>query len=122
MRQAIAIHAANIQDQDGAKLAMEQLAERFKRLKVIFADAACKRCGLPDWVKQWFGWILQPVLKPVEVKGFVVLPKRWIVERTFAWIAKYRRNAEDYERNTESSKAMIYCSGHKGWPVATGQR
>jgi len=65
---------------------------------------------LPAWVKQCFGWILQPVLRPVDVKGFVVLPKRWIVERTFAWINKYRRNAKDYERNTESSKAMIYTA------------
>ena len=104
---SLVIHAADIQDQDGAKLAIAALGERFKRLLVIFADAAYKRCGLPDWVMQWFGWILQPALRPVDVKGFVVLPKRWIVERTFAWINKYRRNSKDYERNTESSKAMI---------------
>jgi putative transposase len=53
---------------------------------------------------------LQAVLRPVGVKGFGVLPKRWSVERTFAWINKYRRNAKDYERNTESSKAMIYIA------------
>jgi len=65
---------------------------------------------LPDWVKSMFGWILQTVLRLVGVKSFVVLPKRWIVERTFAWIGKYRRNAKDYERNTESSKDMIYIA------------
>jgi putative transposase len=105
----IVIHTADIQDQDGAKLVIA-LLERFKRLKVIFADAAYKRCGLPDWVMQMFGWILQPVLKPVGVKGFVILPKRWIVERTFAWIGRYRRNSKDYERNPESSKAMIHIA------------
>lgn len=89
---------------------MTLLAERFKRLKVIFADSAYKRCGLPDWVKQCFGWILQPVLRPVGVKGWVILPKRWIVERTFAWIGRCRRNSKDYERNPESSKAMIHIT------------
>ncbi|MDR1491596.1 MAG: IS5 family transposase [Planctomycetaceae bacterium] len=106
----IVIHTADIQDQDGAKLTIQLLVERFARLKVIFGDSAYGRCGLPDWVKQCFGWILQTVLSPVGVKGFVILPKRWIVERTFAWIAKYRRHSKDYERNTESSKAMIHIA------------
>jgi len=53
---------------------------------------------------------LQPVLRPMTVKGFVILPKRWIVERTFAWINKFRHNSKDYERNTESSKAIIYIA------------
>ena len=73
-------------------------------------DAAYKRCGLPDWIMKGFGWILQPVLKPVGVKNFVVLPKRWIVERTFAWINKFRRNSKDYERNPDSSRAMIHIA------------
>ncbi len=106
---AVVIHAADIQDQHGAKLAIS-LLERFHRLKVIFADSAYKRCGLPAWVMNGFGWILQPVLKPVGVKGFVILPKRWIVERTFAWIGKFRRNSKDYERNPDSSKAMIHIA------------
>jgi putative transposase len=79
-------------------------------LKVIFADSAYGKMGLPDWVKQCFGWILQTVLRPVDGKGFVVLPKRWIVERTFAWISKYRRHSKDYERNPESSKAMVHIA------------
>ena len=106
----LVIRTASVQDDDGAKLAIEELGERFKRLLVIFADSAYGKMGLPAWVKQWFGWILQTVLRPVDVKGFVVLPKRWIVERTFAWIGKYRRNSKDYERNTESSKDMIYIA------------
>ena len=72
----IVIHAANIQDYDGARLVFQALDERFKRLKIIFADSAYGKTGLPDWVKQTFGWILQTVLRPVGVKGFVVLPKR----------------------------------------------
>ena len=54
--------------------------------------------------------MLQTVLRPVKAKGFVVLPKRWIVERTFAWIARHRRHARDYERNPETSEAMIYIA------------
>jgi putative transposase len=91
----IVVPAANIQDDDGAKLVWNAVGNPFQRLKVIFADSACGKTGLPDGVKQCFGWILQTVLRPVGGKGFVVLPKRWIVERTFAWISKYRRHSKD---------------------------
>jgi len=108
---AIVVHAASVQDYDGAKLVFTSLAQRgFHRLKVIFADSAYGKMNLPDWTHQAFGWILQTVLRPVGFRGFVVLPKRWIVERTFAWINKFRRNSKDYERNPESSKAMIYIA------------
>jgi putative transposase len=107
---AVVVHAADLQDQDGARLLLEKLREPFRRLKVVFADAAYKRNGLPDWVRSTFGWILQTVLRPVGVRGFVVLPKRWIVERTFAWLGRYRRHSKDYERTIESSEAMIYIS------------
>jgi putative transposase len=53
---------------------------------------------------------LQTVLRPVAVPGFVVLPKRWIVERTFAWLSRYRRLARDYERNTDTSEAFIHIA------------
>lgn len=61
-------------------------------------------------MKSAFGWVLQTVLRPVNVKGFVVLPKRWIVERTFGWLGRYRRHSKDYERNIASSEAMIYIA------------
>jgi len=104
---AVVVHRADLQDQDGARLLLDQVRHGFGRLKVIFADAAYARSGLPDWVHATFGWILQTVLRPVGVPGFVVLPKRWIVERTFAWLGRCRRNSKDYERTTESSTAMI---------------
>jgi len=53
---------------------------------------------------------IQTVLGPANFKGFVVLPKRWIVERTFGWLGRYRRHSKDYERNTASSEAMIYIA------------
>ncbi len=106
----VVVHAACTQDYDGARLVLEQLKEKFKRLKVVFADSAYGRKALPDWVKATMGWILQTVLRPVGVQGFVILPKRWIVERTFAWLARWRRHSKDYERNPKSSEAMIHIS------------
>ena len=106
----VVVHGAYWQDHDGAALALMRLQTRFGRLKILFADAAYGRNGLPEWVRDTFGWVLQTVLRPVAVKGFVVLPKRWIIERTFAWLIRYRRNSKDYERTTESSEAIIHLS------------
>jgi putative transposase len=109
----LVVHPANVQDYDGAVLVLKilgQLKGRFRRLKVIFADSAYGRNDLPEAVKAAFGWLLQTVLRPAHVKGFVVLPKRWIVERTFGWLGRYRRHSKDYERNTASSEALIYIT------------
>jgi putative transposase len=110
---AIVVHPADIQDYDGALLvsgALGKLKSRFHRLKVIFADSAYGRNNLPESVRTAFSWLLQTVLRPVNTKRFVVLPKRWIVERTFGWLGRYRRHSKDYERNAASSEAMIYIA------------
>lgn len=110
---AVVVHPANVQDYDGAVLVLGILGglkERFGRLKVVFAHSASGRNDLPECVKVAFGWLLQTVLRPAKVKGFVVLPKRWIGERTFGWLGRYRRHSKDYERNTASSEAMIYIA------------
>jgi len=107
---AVVVHGADWQDHDGACLLLMRLRARFRRLKVLFADSAYGRNGLVPWVKETFGWILQTVLRPVGCKGFVILPKRWIVERTFAWLGKHRRHSKDYERTTQSSEALIHVS------------
>ncbi len=106
----VVVHAASFQDQEGARQVFKKLKEKFSRLKVIFGDSAYGRSGLPAWVKNSFGWILQAVLRPVGMKDFVVLPKRWIVERTFAWLGRYRRHSKDYEKTTESSEALTYIA------------
>ena len=77
---------------------------------MIFGDAAYGRNSLPDWVAGSFGWVLQTVLRPVGIKDFVVLPKRWIVERTFAWLARHRRHSKDYEKTTASGEAFTYIA------------
>ncbi len=106
---AVVVHGAYWQDYDGACFVFNKL-RAFGRLRVIFADSAYGRNGLPAWVKETFGWVLQTVLRPANVKGFVVLPKRWIVERTFSWLARCRRHSKDYEHNPETSETMIQIS------------
>jgi putative transposase len=63
-----------------------------------------------EWCRQWFDVDYQVVKRSDEAKGFVVLPKRWIVERTFAWLGKYRRLSKDYEASPETSEALIYAA------------
>ncbi len=72
----------------------------------MFADSAY-RGFLQDWASYVYNWSLEIVTKPADQKGFVVQPKRWIVERTIAWLVKYRRLVKDYEYRVETSKAMV---------------
>lgn len=107
---AVVVHGADQQDHDGACLVLYALREKIKRIKVIFADAAYGRGGLPAFVKQTLGFAIRVVTRRGGVRRFEVLPKRWIVERTFAWIGRYRRHSKDYERNPKTSEAMIHIS------------
>jgi len=106
---AIVVHAGNIQDRDGAKLVLAKLVGWFPRLKLIWADGGYAG-KLIEWTRDLGGWLLEIVKRCDDVKGFKVLPKRWIVERTFAWLSRYRRHSKDYELLTDSSEAMIRIS------------
>ncbi len=106
---AIVVHAGNVQDRDGAKLVLAKLAGAFPRLTLIWADGGYAG-KLIEWARALAGWTLQIVKRRDDVKGFAVLPKRWIVERTFGWLGRYRRHSKDYEELTESSEAMIRIS------------
>ena len=106
----IVVHAANIQDRDGAKLALQNLACGWGRLKIIWADGGYAG-QLVQWVKALGRrWSLEIVKRSDDMVGFKVLPKRWIVERTFGWLGRYRRHSKDYEALTESSESMIRIS------------
>ena len=106
---AVVVHAANIQDRDGAKLVLAKLAGKFSRLQLIWADGGYAG-KLIDWTRELGHWILEIVKRSDDMTGFQVLPKRWIVERTFAWFGRYRRLSKDYETLTESSEAVIYLA------------
>lgn len=106
---AVVVHAANIQDRDGAKLLLNKIKDKCLRLKLIWADGGYAG-QLIEWAKTFCGWLLEIVRKKENSKGFQVLPRRWVVERTFGWIGRYRRNSKDYEYLTESSETMILIS------------
>jgi putative transposase len=103
---AVVVHAANIQDRDGAKLVLGKLCGRYGRLKLIWADGGYAG-KLIEWTASLGNWVLEIVKRSDDVVGFAVLPKRWIVERTFGWIGRYRRMSKDYEMLPASSEAMI---------------
>jgi putative transposase len=105
----VIVHTANIEDRDGAKLVLDELKGTFPQLQLIWADAAYSG-KLIDWVKAVCGWVLEIVKRSDDVKGFKILPKRWVVERTFGWLNRYRRLSKDYEGLTESSQAFIYAA------------
>jgi len=105
----VVFHAASIQDRDGAKLVLAKIVGLFPRLKLIWADGGYAG-QLIEWTKQLAGWVLEIVKRSDDVKGFKVLPKRWIVERTLGWLGRYRRLSKDYEAQTQSSEAMVHLS------------
>lgn len=105
----VLVHAANIQDRDGAKLVLNKVKGCFIYLRLIWADGGYTG-KLVSWVRNTHGWILEIVKRCDDVKGFQVLPRRWVVERTFAWLGFYRRLSKDYEVLTQTSEAMIYVA------------
>ena len=107
---ALSVHEANVQDRDGAKEVLAQLDwNRYPRLETVWADAAYQG-KLEDWTAGELGLWLGIVPKLQGQRGFVVLAKRWIVERTFAWLGRYRRLSKDYEADPTSSESWIRCA------------
>src|SRR5215468_320940 len=104
---AVVVTGANLQDYHGAKPVLEKVKDRCPRLKVVWVDGIYEKEWLIAWVKSECGWELQVIKRTDKEKGFKLLPKRWVVERTFAWLGRYHRLSKDYERLTETSEAMI---------------
>jgi putative transposase len=106
---AVVVTAANVSENEGAKLVFQRLRGCCKKLLLIWVDGGYK-AGLWAWVTDRFRFRLQQVLRCDKAKGFVVLPRRWVVERTFAWLNNCRRLSKDYEALTETSEAFIYIA------------
>lgn len=105
----VIVHVANLQDRDGAKLVLTQAKPLFAALQLVWADGGYSG-QLIDWVKLTCAWVLSIVKRTDEGKGFQLLPKRWIVERTFAWFGRYRALSKDYERLPQTTEALIYAA------------
>jgi putative transposase len=103
---AVVVTTACVQDRDGLKKLLRSNGIHRKKLRKIWVDGGY-RGAVIEWVKARFRYCLQVVLRSDDLKGFVVLPKRWIVERTFAWLSNHRRLSKDYERFTKTSETMI---------------
>jgi len=106
---AVVVTAASCSDPAGARLLLRRLGGACKKLRVIWVDGAY-RGQLVEWILTHFWFRFQPVLRSDRQKGFVILPRRWIVERTWAWLNQYRRLSKDYEVLPASSEAMIYIA------------
>ena len=112
----VVVHSASLQDGAGGQRTLQRLFDQIKRnvhnrwcrLKLIWADGAYG--PIVDTVRKQFGWTLEIVRRSDDVKGFQVLPHRWIVERTFGWLGRYRRLSRDFEHTVLSSEAMTYLA------------
>ncbi len=106
---SVQVHAAGIQVREGAKPLLHRQRGRFPRLEKVFADGGYAG-HLEEWAPEETGFDLEIVHKPPDQKGFPVLPKRWVVERTFAWCGRYRRLSKDDEELPARSESMIHLA------------
>ena len=106
---AVVVHPADIQDRDGARAVLEGLKGAFSRLRLVWADSGYAG-ALAIWLwnqREQRRVRLDIVRRPSGLKGFKVLPRRWVVERTFGWLNRFRRLSKDYELLTDTSEAMV---------------
>ena len=104
---SVYVTPANVQDRVGARLLLAGLGPLVPRLKKIWADGAYVGKELARWCDERGGWELETIERGQEAEGFKVLPKRWIVERTFGWLVRNRRLSKDYERRVQTSETLI---------------
>jgi putative transposase len=113
---AVWICAASVSEKQGAMQLLRYikrvpyLADLCRRIKLVWVDGGYRGEQLLDFVKRLWDWCWQVVLRSDEVKGFRVLPRRWVVERTFAWLLNARRLNKDYEKNRRNSQSMVYLA------------
>jgi putative transposase len=104
---SVYVTPADLHDSKGARCLLAGLAPVLPRLKKIWADAAYRGQELAAWCQAEGGWDLEVVERTPGTRGFSVLPRRWVVERTFSWISRNRRMSKDYERKVQTSETLI---------------
>ena len=105
-----AIHPADVQDRDAALLVIEAIHDLFPWLRHLFADSAYSGDKLLQALAKFGRWSIEIVKRMADTVGFEVLPRRWVVERTLAWLNRNRRLAKDFEATIESAKAWVYIA------------
>ena len=109
----VVVTAANVSDQQGARLIFQRLAalpQRIARLLLIWVDGTYEGVDFMRWTMDTYRWVLETIKRSDTAKGFVLLPKRWVVERTWGWLNWSRRLSKDYEVLPETSEAFIYVA------------
>jgi len=106
----VLVTEANIGDRDGATWLLSSLGERFPRLALVWVDGGFSGEAFAAHIANTCQLKIEVVKRSDDLKGFVLLPRRWVVERTFAWLGNYRRLSKDYEYSVYSSDAMIYAA------------
>jgi putative transposase len=101
----VIVHSAAIQDRDGAVDVIKAIRYRYPWLRHVFADGGYAGPKLTDALKGNGDWTIEIIKRSDKAEGFVLLPRRWVVERTFAWLGRCRRLAKDWEKSVESSTA-----------------
>jgi transposase len=104
---SIVVTGAQISDRAGARLLVARLLSMFTTLQIMWADSGYDGKPLATWIRQAAGITLQ-IIKRSDLPGFQVVSRRWVVERTFGWLMRYRRLVRDYERRIEHHEAMVY--------------
>ena len=107
---AAVVHPASVQDNLGAKELLRRAKDRFPRLKLLWADGAYALNYLREWAVIAYNIVLEIVSRPLGALGFVVIHRRWVSERTFAWLCRNRRLSKDYERTIPVSETMIHIA------------
>ncbi len=107
----VLVHEASIQERAGAQSLLQRAKQKgFRRLQLIWADGGYSGQLMIDWGHELAGWVFEVITRAADATGFEVLPRRWVVERTFAWLGRYRRLSKDYEQLPETSEALIYAA------------
>jgi len=105
----VQVQPANWQDREGMRYLLRRVP-LFSRWTTLLLDGGYESDPLQGWCQQWLGVTVQIVKRSDTKAGFTVLPKRWVVERTFAWLGKFRRLSKDYEAHPATSEAWIYAA------------
>lgn len=105
----LVVHPANVSESAGAKLVLTKAKVAGRILGKIWVDGGYQQ-GCLAWAQTELDYRLEVVARPPASKGFAVLPRRWVVERSFAWLGRYRRLSKDYEGMTATSEAMIWTA------------